>query len=105
MFLISSEYYQAKSAKKKGRGLFAKKEIAPGTLIGDYLGKVLAAKDSDKLEQKTQLFYAMDYANTLAIWPEDYRALGVHLINHSCTPNCDTFYYYNRSGWAGSCSC
>ncbi|MFA5024507.1 MAG: SET domain-containing protein [Patescibacteria group bacterium] len=98
MFLIAAENYQIKKTKHKGRGVFVKKEIAPGTVIGDYLGQVLSDAAAEKFEKKTKLFYAMDYADgDLAILPEDYKKAGVHLINHSCTPNCDTFYYFGHT--------
>ena len=41
MFLLSEDYLQIRKTKKKGFGVFAKKRIKAGTVIGDYLGKVI----------------------------------------------------------------
>jgi len=45
MFLISDDYWQIQKTKEKGYGVFAKKEIKKGTIIGDYLGKVIKTAD------------------------------------------------------------
>ncbi len=98
MFLLSPDYYQIKSVHKKGRGVFAKKEIPAGTILGDYVGLLVKDEKIDALEKKYGACYAMDYCdNGLSILPVDIKATGIHLINHSCAPNSDTYYYFGHT--------
>ena len=89
MFLIPSISWEVRKISKKGKGVFAKKEIPPGTLIGDYLGKIYNTKDIDTEASK---FYDMEWDETYSIIP-DSRVLDIHLINHSCVPNCAMYPY------------
>src|SRR3989344_1873058 len=72
-----------KKTSQKGRGVFAKKDIAPGTVIGDYLGKIILNREID---EKTQGLYDMRINDFFSILP-DPKKEGVHLTNHSCEPN------------------
>ncbi|MFA6171162.1 MAG: SET domain-containing protein [Patescibacteria group bacterium] len=91
MFILPNSYFKIKTAKNKGRGVFTLKEIEPGAVIGDYLGRVVSDEESDIFEDKHG-FYAMDFTNGLCIIP-DLSSPGVHLINNSCSPNCDAIPY------------
>lgn len=87
MFLIDQELYEIKTTDKKGRGVFAKKTIAPGIVIGDYLGTLI---DPNRIEEESDeyhdgLYYALT-TNVQAVLP-DKDSGGIHLINHSCEPN------------------
>ncbi len=86
MFLIDKEYWKVKTTKSKGKGVFAKKEIAKGTIIGDYMGRVIRTKDFDFKKEADNL-YLMYYHDQASIYP-DLDKPGIHLINHSCIPNC-----------------
>ena len=92
MFLLSEDYWEIKEVSGKGRGVFAKKNIPGGTLIGDYIGRVTRSEEVD--EQKEGL-YDMWYNYQTDIVADPSR-IGVHLINHACAPNCDTFPYKNH---------
>jgi len=89
MFLIPASWYEIKKAGRKGRGVFAKRDIPGGTVIGDYLGKIMRPEEED--ESKTGLYtlWMNDKADILA----DPKKPGVHLLNHSCMPNCDMYPY------------
>ena len=41
MFLLKDTDWEIKKTKEKGLGVFAKKEIKAGTVISDYLGKII----------------------------------------------------------------
>jgi len=98
MILLSDDYYQIKNVSRKGRGVFARKEIPAGTVIGDYTGRLLSQKKIDALEKKCGACYSMDYNNNgLSIFPLDIKASGIHLVNHSCSPNSDTYFYYGHT--------
>lgn len=100
MFLLPPEFYQIKNVPKKGRGAFARREIPAGTIIGDYLGRIVKDEKLEYLEKKHgNACYAMDYEDdkALSIFPVDIKAAGIHLINHSCAPNCDAYYYFGRT--------
>lgn len=83
MILLPQEYWEIRETKEKGRGIFAVKEIAIGTIIGDYIGKVLHPQNAIVDEEN---FYLMYYHDHAVITP-DLTKDGVHLLNHSCTPN------------------
>lgn len=95
MFLLEEDYWQIKKTRDKGYGVFAKKKISAGTVIGDYLGKVIniAQYDLDKDKYGLYLLYLTDKA---AVYP-DLKKPGIHLINHSCTPNCWIYTYYGHT--------
>jgi hypothetical protein len=80
-----------KKTAKKGSGLFARKAIAPGTIIGDYLGKVVSPAEENNIDEKDN-FYLMYYHDRASLFP-DLSKPGVHLLNHSCTPNCWMYTY------------
>jgi len=86
MFLLEKNYWEIKKTKNKGRGVFAKKTILAGAVIGDYVGTVVQLKDVDFDKEKENL-YLMYYDDEIGIYP-DLRKPGVHLLNHSCSPNC-----------------
>lgn len=89
MFLLPDDYWEVRNTPKKGRGVFAKKNIEGGTVIGDYLGRIL--KDDDP-EKENEGFYEMSYTDDTSIWP-NINSNGIHLINNSCTPNCFMYSY------------
>jgi hypothetical protein len=89
MILLSDDYWEIRSTKKKGRGLFAKKDILRGVIIGDYIGKVIHPQDAVVDEEN---FYLMYYHDQAAIAP-DLDKPGVHLLNHSCVPNAWLYIY------------
>lgn len=91
MFLLDESFWEIKSSPAKGRGVYAKKDILPGIVIGDYIGKVIKTAEEDTSEKDgLYLLYYHDYAS---IYPEDLNTPGVHLLNHSCEPNCWIYTY------------
>ena len=90
MVLLSNQYWEIKETKNKGGGLFAKKAISPGVIIGDYVGKVLRTKEVD-IDNKENL-YLMYYHDQASIYP-DLQKPGIHLLNHSCSPNSWLYIY------------
>lgn len=91
MFLLAPGFWQIKKTKKCGLGVFAKKEIGAGTVIGDYLGKVIKTKEYDPASDKKGLFL-MYFTDQACIYP-NLKKPGIHLLNHSCTPNCWIYIY------------
>jgi hypothetical protein len=91
MFLLPKNYWTVKKTPHKGRGVFATKDIAPGMVIGDYIGKMINSDEDDKYLE-TIGFYLMYYSEYTTIIP-DLNKKGIHLINHSCTPNLGMFTY------------
>ncbi len=89
MFLLPNDAWEVRKTSKMGKGIFAKKAIAPGLVIGDYVGKVMRPGDID--EDKDGL-YEMYFSSRASIFP-DLKKPGIHLLNHSCMPNC-WFYTY-----------
>ncbi len=89
MFLIPSTSYKIKTTKHKGRGVFATQEIEGGRVIGDYLGQIQRMED-ENLKGPTYTMYYNDFA---IIVPSNPQTIGIHTINHSCMPNCDTYTY------------
>ena len=86
MFLIPEDHWEVRCTKEKGKGIFAKKEIKAGTIIGDYLGKIIKTAEYDLDKDKKGLFL-MYFTDRASIYP-DLKKPGIHLLNHSCSPNC-----------------
>jgi hypothetical protein len=91
MLLLSDNAWEIQTTPRKGRGIFAKKAIRPGIVIGDYLGTVINNVTDDTREKDG--LYLMYYHDRASIYPIDVQATGIHLLNHSCMPNC-WFYAY-----------
>ena len=85
MILLPETHWWVKKTKTKGRGIFAKKIISKGTVIGDYIGTIVRTKDVD-LTNEAKNMYLMYYHDQASILP-DLSKPGIHLINHSCSPN------------------
>lgn len=86
MFFISKDYYNIKNTMGKGRGVFVKKLIKQKTIIGEYTGQKIEIEKYD-LEKDKDGLYLMFLNNKYAIYP-DLTKVDIHLINHSCDPNC-----------------
>lgn len=86
MIFLNKSFWQIKTTKNKGQGIFAKKIIPKGTVIGDYIGTVVRTKDVD-LKDEAENMYLMYYHDQASILP-DLTKPGIHLLNHSCQPNC-----------------
>ena len=95
MFLIPSNFWEIRETKNKGRGVFAKKPIPTGTIIGDYVGKLIQLNDVDFDKEKKNL-YLMYYNDEIGIYP-DLKKPGVYLINHSCSSNCMIYEYIRHT--------
>lgn len=91
MFLIPENSWEVRKTAQKGRGVFAKKDIPAGTIIGDYLGTVIHPKDEDQIDDEEN-FYLMYYHDTASIFP-DLTKPGIYLLNHACTPNTWMYTY------------
>ena len=91
--LLSNDYWEIRNTKEKGRGLFAKKDIAKGTVIGDYIGKIIHPRDAVVDEEN---FYLIYYHDSAAILP-DLEKPGIHLLNHACVPNAWLYTYKGRT--------
>lgn len=89
MLLLPKSTYEIRTLKKTGRGVFARRDIEAGTLIGDYLGTIIKPDSND--ENKTGL-YDMRAGLKYDIWG-DPKKEGPHLINHSCASNCEAYPY------------
>lgn len=86
MFLIPQEYWRVAKTRDKGMGVFANKQIIAGTIIGDYLGTIINIAEFD-LDEDQKGLYLMYYSDDAGIYP-DLTKPGIHLLNHSCEPNC-----------------
>lgn len=95
MFLISDTAWEVRDTLKKGKGIFAKKDIDPGIIIGDYRGTVLKTAEA-LLPDDKENFYLMYYHDHASIFP-DLAKPGIHLLNHSCTPTCWMYTYQGHT--------
>lgn len=80
---LARNAYRVLQTKKKGRGVFVCKMMKKGTVIGDYLGKLIRY-EKVSVEDYPFLMYFSDKMGLVA----DKNRDGVHLLNHSCDPNC-----------------
>ena len=80
---------------RKGRGLYATKDIKEGARIIDYIGKVITKKQtevSDKFDNAKPIY--LFNLNSRYDMDGDVSWNTARLINHSCSNNCD----YNGTG-------
>jgi len=85
MIFLGINDWKVKNTANKGRGLFAKRDINAGVVIGDYLGKIVKTSEFDIKEDEHNL-YLMYYDDQTSIYP-DLQKEDIHLVNHSCVPN------------------
>ena len=80
---------------KKGRGLYAIKEIKKGTRIMDYVGKIITKKQTEQSEKfdNAKPIYLFNLNKKYDL-DGDVLWNTARLINHSCSNNCD----YNGTG-------
>lgn len=91
MIFLANKYWEVRKTKHKGNGIFIKKDISAGTIIGDYIGTIVRTKDIDFDSNKKNL-YLMYYHELASIYP-DLKKAGIHLLNHSCSPNSWLYTY------------
>ena len=75
---------------KKGKGLYATKDIKAGTKIINYVGNIITRKESDenpKFDNKKPI-YLFNLNNKYDL-DGDVSWNTARLINHSCSNNCD----------------
>ena len=75
---------------KKGRGLYAARDIKEGTKIIDYVGKLITKKqteESDKYNNNKPIY--LFTINKKYDLDGDFSWNTAGLINHSCDNNCD----------------
>ena len=75
---------------KKGKGLYATKDIKEGTRIIDYIGKLITKKqteESDKYDNSKPIY--LFTVNKRYDLDGDFSWNTARLINHSCDNNCD----------------
>ena len=75
---------------KKGRGLYATKDIKEGTRIINYIGKLITKKqteESDKYDNSKPIY--LFTINKRYDLDGDFKYNTARLINHSCNPNCE----------------
>jgi SET domain-containing protein len=75
---------------KKGRGLYATRDIKEGTKIIDYIGKLITKKqteESDKYDNSKPIY--LFTINKRYDLDGDFAWNTARLINHSCNNNCD----------------
>jgi hypothetical protein len=89
MFLIPPSFYKVKKNGDKGRGVFVLRDIAPGTIMGDYIGTITRPYAND--EKKNGL-YDMQCGRHYDV-VGDKTQIGAQLVNHSCVNNTELYPY------------
>jgi SET domain-containing protein len=94
---LTMKLYKIKKSNidKKGRGLYATKNIKEGTRIINYVGKIITKKQTEETEKfdNTKPIYLFNL-NKKYDMDGDVSWNTARLINHSCSNNCD----YNGTG-------
>ena len=75
---------------RKGRGLYATKNIKKGTKIINYIGKIITKKQTEisKKYDNAKPIYLFNLNNRYDL-DGDYSFNTARLINHSCSNNCE----------------
>lgn len=95
MILLPADSWEIRKTGKRGKGIFITKDIPAGTVVGDYIGKIVPEAEEDKYDNAGH-FYLMYYHSNASIFP-NLRKPGIHLINHSCTPNVWMYTYMGHT--------
>lgn len=89
MILLDSDAWIVRNTVKKSRGVTMKTDIPPGTVIGDYLGKVVHPEEENESAQGG--IYGMSWHDEITFLPSKNEPDHLLLINHSCAPNCGIY--------------
>jgi hypothetical protein len=68
-----------------GSGVFARRRIKAGVVLGEILGTVLDEHPADPS-------YCMELQGGIVLEP----APPLRFVNHSCDPNCELFYWFDE---------
>ena len=82
--------YEIKASKIDKKGLYAKKNITPGTRIIQYIGKLITKKQTEnnnKFDNEKDI-YLFNVNNRYDL-DGDFKWNTARLVNHSCDPNCE----------------
>lgn len=83
----SLQWIEIRRSRIHGRGLFARRDITPGTRLIQYVGRKIPKRESSELclKQNPYIFTVNEQHDL------DGRVSWnpARLINHSCEPNCD----------------
>ena len=93
-----SPWCEVRSSQVHGRGVFASRPIPAGTRIIEYVGEVITKKEAARrgVAQLERAARTGDAAVYVFILDDKYDIDGnfewnpARLINHSCSPNCET---------------
>ena len=91
---------------KKGRGLYATRDIKEGTKIIDYVGKLITKKqteESDKYDNGKPIY--LFTINKRYDLDGDFSWNTAGLINHSCNNNCDYGFGFDENYKQFPCKC
>ena len=70
-----------------GRGVFARRRLKGGRVLGEILGEVLLVEPDDPT-------YCMELPSGKVLEP----IAPLRFLNHSCDPNCELFYWFDEDG-------
>ena len=85
-----SEFLEVKESYIHRFGCFAKRRIKKGTIIGEYLGKIIPESQSNIYDADDELTYLFDLENGSVIDATNYE-FPLKYANHSCGPNAEAF--------------
>ena len=82
--------FKIKKSKIDKKGLYAKRDIAKGTRIIEYKGKIISVKKSaeDPKFDNGKAIYLFNLNKRFDL-DGDFKFNTARLINHSCDPNCE----------------
>lgn len=86
---VQAQNVRVQKTSNRGKGVFARRVLQPGTVVADYLGQIY---DLRSVLPRYPGLYDMWIYKNLTICP-DISGDGAHLINHSCEPNCVMYPY------------
>jgi len=86
-----NDFLEVKDSKIHRFGCFAKRRIKKGTVVGEYIGKIIPESESYLDEDDTEeLTYIFDLENGKVIDATNHE-FPLKYANHSCNPNCEAF--------------
>ncbi|NOZ80199.1 MAG: SET domain-containing protein [DPANN group archaeon] len=98
--MAKNRWIEIRDSNIHGSGIYAARDTPQGTRIIRYVGRLITKKEAERLAEKEEK------AGTVYIFELDGRhdidgnipENTARLINHSCTPNCESVQY-GREIW------
>lgn len=90
-------HFEVRHSSVHGHGVFAARDLPPGTLVGEYAGRRYSAQEARAVAWDDRLTYLFGLSDGTLIDGAQGGNATRHL-NHACEPNCEAVEEYAGDG-------